>query len=398
MSFGVLAWGVAFLVLFKNSMADMPHPDNLHALHAVGVFWLCWLALETRRFGLAIVTMMVAGVGVFTKQTEAFCFLGPGLAFAVLKPWGWRRWLLLVGLGGLTTMISLYLLWLPAYAPFYTYDLTAHQGFSARKLYSWTADLLSMDRGLLLFLGVAAGLCLWSGGGVARRYLVCWMSVGCFAVLPNLAAYFKTMGTWNNLIIFQIWLVLIVWPFFGVVLDEMSAERSSLQKTGVGRWPRPGMALALSLLTLMFIVLLLPTKLPPGRAERAYCETLEAAVRADIAAGRRVLVAHGTTVLLRAGASEVPLDRANSLLELNAAGMGGQSEMRTRINAHYYDRIYLTMPDWYGEPIVNDIERNYREESVIRGVAAKGGPAFGFQGLMRECRILGLRTEPVGPW
>jgi hypothetical protein len=103
--FFLATWGLLWLVLSKNFLADVDHPDNLHAFHATLLFWLCLLAVETRRFGIALLTMLVAGVGVFTKQTEAVSFVGPALAFAIFNPWGWRRWFLLVAVGAMTVAI-----------------------------------------------------------------------------------------------------------------------------------------------------------------------------------------------------------------------------------------------------------------------------------------------------
>src|SRR5262249_31104384 len=97
--FLLATWTVLWLALSNNFMSAMVHPDNLHGLHALLVFLLCLGALQTQSFGLAVATMFIAGIGVFAKQTEAACMLGPAAAFAIVNPWGWRRWLILPVVG-----------------------------------------------------------------------------------------------------------------------------------------------------------------------------------------------------------------------------------------------------------------------------------------------------------
>ncbi|MDB6122356.1 MAG: hypothetical protein JWQ71_1349 [Pedosphaera sp.] len=384
--FFFVSWGIVLLVLFKNFLAEIPHPDTIHTLHALLVFWLCLAALETKRFRLAIITMAVAGVGVLTKQTEALCLLGPAVVFAIFNPWGWRRWTLLMAVGGAVFGISLYLLWLPQYGRFFTFYLPSHQGISLRKLYTLTFDLLSMHGGILLFLGVIAGFCLWSARNESRRYLACWISIGFFTVLPNLAAYLKAMGTWNNLCIFEVWLILIVWPFFCMLLDSLALVEPKPEKMVEG-WNRQVIPWSLCLLTIFLVLLLLPTKMPPQSGHYKYCQTIDEALRRDIQANRKVLVSHGSEFLIRAGVKEAPLDRANSITELNTANLGAMAEMKLRIQQHYYDRIYLLVGSWYGEKILEEIKQNYTLESVVASPPYKVRAAFGFQDLMEDCRI-----------
>ncbi len=379
---------IACLAVAKNPLADVPHPDNLHALHLLAVFWLCYTAVETRRFDFAVYAVILAGLGVLTKQTNALCFLGPMLAFALLRPWGLGRWCALLTLGGVVLAGALYLLWLPQYARFYTFDLLRSQGIYWHQLRRLPVFLLTVDRGLFVLAPVAV-LGLWRAGMAGRRYLVCWAGVGFFSVLPNLSAYLKVNGTWNNLNLFEIWGVLVVWPFVLVLLNRV---RNPEPRPGMDSSPYARGLLATHLPKLVLVVFalyLLPTKLPMRSVHYQFCRDLEAAVRRDVLAGRKVLVSHGTEFLIRAGATEIPKDRSNSLLEYNAANAISFSEMPMRIRARYYDRIYLVMGNWYGKDLLQEINQNYEVESLL----AEPSPAgmilpFGFQRLMGGCTIL----------
>jgi hypothetical protein len=386
-AFFPVAWGIAALVLFKNFTADVLHPDNIHAFHALVVFWLCFTAAETKRFGLAAIAMALAGLGVLTKQTEALCWLGPAAAFAIVNPWGWRRWFALVIVGGATFAIALYLLWLPPDAKFFTWSLPLQQGVSLRKIYHLAGDLLSMDRAVLFCLALFAVVYFWDRSGVGRRYLICWAAVGTFSVLPNLSAYLKTMGAWNNLILFQDWMILIVWPFLGVVLDSLAASLAETTGPSVSRGNQPRTSLVIYGLTVLYIFLLLPLKLPPRPDHYRYCREVEERVRSDMAAGRKVLVSHGAEFLIRAGSKDIPLDRANSILEMNYARLTNNYAMPSRINSHYYDRIYLRTENWYGERLLEEIRRNYKLESEIKSAGHKALAVLGYQDLMDDCQV-----------
>jgi len=390
--FFVATWGVIWLVLSRNFLADITHPDNIHMFHATLIFWLCLSALETKRFGLAVLTILIAGLGVFTKQTCATAFLGPAAVFAIYNPWGWRRWLLLVALGGLMLGLSVWLLWLPEYGKFFTFDLPSRQGVWLAKSYMMAFDSLNMDRGLLVFLALIAGFWLWNMGGAARRYLICWAGVGFFSVLPAAVAYLKTMGMWNNLIIFEVWFIMLVWPFFGMLLDSLAAK-SAPQNRVADEPDRRIIPTAIVALMVLFLVLIFPMKMPPRPGYYAYGRAIEAAVQRDIQAGRKVLVSHGTEFLIRSGDTEIPRDRANSILELDAGKFGSLSEMRARINARYYDRIYLIMGTWYGPDIIGDINRNYAMDSVISSPPYKVRLVYGYGELMEDCKILSPRPK-----
>ena len=213
--------GVILLVSSRSITWDVCHPDNLHAFHALSVFCLCFAALETKHFSLAVASLIWAGVGVFTKQTEALSILGPALVFARFNPWGWRRWFLAVISGAIVLAISLYLLWMPHYGRFYTFEVLSRHQLYAGKLLLIYIDLMIVDRGLLLYLAIIAGFHLWTASEKGRRYVTCWICLGIFCVLPNAVAFAKENGISNNLILFEIWAVMLVWPFFLDLFDKL---------------------------------------------------------------------------------------------------------------------------------------------------------------------------------
>jgi hypothetical protein len=391
--FFLATWGLLWLVLSKNFLVDVDHPDNLHAFHATLLFWLCLVAIETRRFGVGVLTMLAAGVGVFTKQTEAISFAGPALAFAIFNPWGWRRWFLLVAIAATTVAISLYVLWLPPDARFWTLDLLRHQRIWPSKSYTMITDAIFMDRGVLLVLAIIAVPCLWNARNPARRYLVCWTCVGIFSVLPNVLAYLKTMGMWNNLIIFEIWMAMLVWPFFAMLADSFPAAKSAPREVSALPWDSRLLPAMVCALVVFFLLLLAPMKVPPRPGDYAFAHQLEDAVRADLQAGRKVLLSHSTEILIRAGITEPPIDRANSVLELFAARLDSRADMASRINAHYYDRIYLLVGDWYETNALEAIKRNYETNYIIPKSPYKSRLIYGYSELMDSCPVLSPKTD-----
>jgi hypothetical protein len=87
------------------------------------------------------------------------------------------------------------------------------------------------------------------------------------------------------------------------------------------------------------------------------------------------------------------LDRANSMLELGFAGLDSKSDMISRINAHYYDRIYLLMGEWYTTNQLDTIYRNYAVDYVIPASPCKAHIIDGFGGLMDGCPVLSPRMQ-----
>lgn len=384
--FPLISWAVLWLVLSLNALSDVPHPDNLHILHATVVFALTFAAVESGSFGAAMAAMVVAGLGVFTKQTEAVSLVGPAFVFAVFNKWGFRRWCVLVVTGVIVLAISLYFLWLPTYAKFYTFELMSHQKIYLRKIGSLCIWMWSGSRGFLILLSIIAGIFFWRCGGVARRYLVCWAAIGACCALPNCAAYIKTFGANNNLVIMAFWLALLAWPFAAKVsagLMCFGGEVANEKEKG----GNPASLIA-NVLLLCFVAWLVPLKSVPQRAETDYCTAIDAAVARDVQAGKKVLVTQGAEFYIHSAAHpSVLYDQANSALELKAAGKDALfSQMRARIQNHFYDRIYLRTGEWYGDELLAEFNQHYKVDSVIQKASVQGGVI-----VPEDCKILSPR-------
>jgi hypothetical protein len=389
--FAWLGAGVAALVIFRNFTADVTHPDNMVMLHTAGVFWLTLWAWREKRFGLAILAMLFAGLGVFAKQILALSFLGPALVFARFNPWGWRKWLLLLAIGGLSAVSALVVMASPPNARFYLLELLPSQGIHLTRFYWMMIDLFTADRAFLFVLGLIMVGLLWHSGQAAREYIQFCAAIGFFSVCPNVASYVKAMGVWNNLIIFQLWLVLLVWPAIGLWLTRSANHPApGANETKLFDW-------TVAALLVVFIGLLFPPKMPPLPAMYAVCQDIENRIDADLKAGRKVLVGHGMMYLLRAGSRVVPMDRTNSLLELRMAGQSGRSQFGERIRQQYYDRMYLTVEHWYPAEISAEIAKHYQVETVIPKIERASHLDTGRDlALISECRILSPRRSAAG--
>jgi hypothetical protein len=247
-------------------------------------------------------------------------------------------------------------------------------------------DLLHADRAFLAALGLAAVAILWRAGTAGRQYLQMWIAVGLCSVAPSALAYAKHFGTWNNLIIFQLWLVVLVWPAIGAWLNQPPPAQPGAVESRFN--------FLLGALFVVFVGLLLPTRFPASRAMYDCCATVQEKVSADLKAGRRVLVTQGTMYQLRAGSREVPLDRVNSVVDVVAAGLGDRVGMIDRIRAHHYDRIYLVVEDWYGDAILAELYKHYAVTDVIKLDEPSGHSELcRFLPLMGPCKILSPRAD-----
>ena len=384
--------GILWLLLSQNFESDMPHADNLHALHAALVFFLSYAAVETRRFRFGVLAMVVAGVGVFTKQTEGASWLGPGLAFLILNPWGWRRALALLAVGSTVFAISLYLLWLPQYGKFYTFTLLAHDHLEFFRTGKLALFLFSDWRAALLTLAVIGGASLWTWGAAARRYLICWSLTGCFTAAPGLVSYLKVLAIWNNLILLEFWLMLLAWPVIAVLLSQWDDDQPRFApfQMGASRLWR-SLSPALICLFALLLVLLHPAKAIPRPVDYAFCQAVDAEVQAEIRAGHRILVSLGAGFYVRAGVTTPPLDQALSAVELSVAGRGDLlSEFRSRLTHHYYDKIFLMGGHYYGTNVADELIHNYKRQSVIVCSSTNRISA-----VMTDCYILVPQESPT---
>lgn len=351
-----LGAGIALLVIFKNFNADITHPDNLVMFHTAALLWLTLRSLQERSLKWALGTMIFAAVGVFAKQTLCVAFLGPALVFLRFKPWSGKTAWAVAFFGMIVSAIALAALWYPEHAKLYTWDVLTRQKLHLTRVYWMGVEFIHADRALLLVMAIGAAIYLWRTRDLSgRSYLQVWFALGIFSVAPGALAYVKHFGTWNNLIIHQLWLFLLVWPVLVIWFRRLKTTDSVSDAN---------FTYATGVVLVLFLLALLPTRFPMGRQVYVACQEIQNRVTADITAGKRVLIAHGTMYQLRAGSREIPLDRANTIVDLGAAGLSDQVGTVTRIKNHYYDRLYLAVEDWY-DPAMREAFRKYYQVDTI---------------------------------
>jgi hypothetical protein len=343
------------LVVFKNFTADVCHPDNLHMLHLSLAMALGQRALTRGDHRLALGACAALGGGVLLKQTCALGALGVAVCLAIAgrARWGTKKSLLLPAAALATTALATAWL-LSSHGRFWTLEVLMAQPQYLTRLDSlWALDVPQLHR---FPLWAAAPFCavhaLTSASERQRGYALLWLGAGC-GVLPALFAYVKHFGLWNNLVAIDLWLAMLVVPTL-IALSHEHLERAA--EGGVGRAPVGSAAAAL--LAMVALGGYPSKRVPPADLYR-YGAELEAKLREDRAAGRRVLVAHGTAALIRAGYREVPLDRSNSVLEMVVGRHDALAETDARFTQRAYDRVYLNWPT-YGERIDTTLMRNYK--------------------------------------
>ena len=390
----------ASLVIFRNFTSDVSHPDNLFILHAVATLLLCNTAILQRRFWLAVVTMVFAGLGVLVKQPAALSFIGAFLALSWGGRWGFKRSAVLLLTGSLVASLSLAALFFPEYGRFYTLELLLEHNVRFTKLFHLVShDIIQTPHRLFLTVAGAAAII----AGLQRRedrfrsLLTAWICLGLFGPLMTVPAYIKVMGAANNLVILDLWLLILVWPFLIPWAGKSTAHVQARSKAALDRFSFGRNLPILHRMRPAFPIVLLLTLFPrlftPREAHFQYCESFEQLVRADAIAGRRPLVAHGTMMLIRSELTDVPLDRANSILELRQAGMAGLAGTARRIQDRYYDRIYLNS-EWYGEELEAIIDANYRLLGTIPAPNTSLPSDLVPRDLMLEVRILEPKDAP----
>lgn len=368
------AWGVLptffflfSLVVFANFTADIPHPDNLHILHVSLTFLVAQQALASRSLRWALLAVVIAGIGVWSKQVAAGAVFGVLGAFVVSRTWNAKTSALLVLVGLSTFAVSLSVLLFPDLQRFYLLELLSKHTVEPGKSWYLLKDVLLTPYRALLVLGAALALWrYWLPSQSLRPLLLLWAALGITEVFPAVLAYLKVFGLWNNLVIIDVWLLLLL----ATALQTFIFRRNLPEETPTAA-PARGVAKFLRkygwlVYTLLLTGALVPQKKAPDAGLWRYGNALQEAVAADEQAGRRVLVSHGAMFRILAGNLEVPLDRANSMLELRAGGKANLAGTDRRITDHVYDRVYLNST-WYGDETVDHILRTYRTVGHIPG-------------------------------
>jgi hypothetical protein len=353
----VLGFAIAALLVLGNGTGDVPHPDNLHALHATATMLLCCLALRRGRIRLALAAVAVAGLGGLTKQPAALTVVGALVALLLGHRWGVRHAAALLGLGVAVAAASIAAMLGPANTRVFTLEVPSGHILEPDRIVT-LLDTFSRGHQLLLLAIAPLGVAwLWHARAcVGRQYLLTWVTLGAAGVLPALLAFFKFLGAANNLLGLVLWLFLVAWPWLAHGIG--------------GEAVVPGLARRSAILLLLLS--LTPIKSIPAADAYRYCHELIDRVGEDVRAGRRVLLGGGTTPLIRNGLLEPPRDRGNTMMEVAMAGRGDLlGPMQYRLKARTYDRIYANAwPEYLGWQLVEQYAR-------IGSIAAAKRPALG---------------------
>lgn len=360
---------LAVLVLAKNFTSDVCHPDNLMVAHAFLSFWLCWGAVAKGGMRRALVAIVVGSVGVLVKQTGAGTGIAALIGLFLLRS-EYRSVPNALALASGTAVASggaVASLLVPQNARFWTFHVLRAQAIDWEKLDLFHWAILPFPHRVVLYAlaPVAWAWLLLRPEVAARRFAMLWLVFASVACGPAVSALLKSFGSWNNLGIFDVWAVLVVAPALwhtvatrltGNSRTESAAERA-LCATALGL-----------LLTLLFTAI--PTRAWPTKAHYAAARELDAELARARKKGERVLVAHGTAALVHAGYRDVPLDRANSILELWAGQAIDRALTSQRLRQRAYDHVYLNVGEWYG-PLLSVIQEKYEESGIIRSPSAR---------------------------
>jgi len=363
------------LIIFGNFTADIPHPDNLYILHFSLCFLLTLKALESGSLKQALFAVMIASTGLWAKQLAGGAAVG--VVIALLAGFQDRQQrIVITGVAATTLLVSLVAVLLPAQMRFYVVELLSKHTVEWEKLYDLIIfDILQTPHRVLLYAGAAWALIkVWWPNISLRPYLILWAALGVTEVLPSFSAYIKTFGLWNNLIIIDLWLSILLAPVLAKILF-LKAPSATPSQTPAAFIHRHGWLIYGALLTLS----LMPGKMTPDSEYHRYGMAVQTAVDEDVQAGRSILVDHGAMYMINAGATDVPLDRANSMLELRAGKQTQLAGINQRVAGHYYDRIYLAST-WYGDETTAVIKDNYRVLFEIPRAKKPYGRARGLRG------------------
>ena len=207
------------------------------------------------------------------------------------------------------------------------------------------------------------------------------------------------MGNWNNLAVIEAWATVPFVPYLLMLLrNDAIEENGEIGSRSLDIFARATtVVLAFSL-----VYCYMPTKDSPRQVHYDYSRSIERSVAKDLKAGKRVLVAHGTSFLIRNKSRQIPLDRSNSFLELAVAGKTGMTGIERRIRERYYDKIYLNSV-WYPPGINQVLLENYREVARIRAPVDRISASvwdpdmlkYGFQRLHIETPVFERREVPA---
>jgi hypothetical protein len=179
----------------------------------------------------------------------------------------------------------------------------------------------------------------------------------------------KPLAIYNHLLLLQAWLMLLVWPVMVLLLNQLNApepEPTTPPVAPVEAWCRRSIPAGILASFGLLLLLLFPIKPVPRQADYAFCQAIDAAIKTDVQAGRKILVSYGAAFYLRAGLQTPPLDQGVSVVELHTAGRDDLlSDFKARVDSHYYDKIYLLLGFYYDDKMTAEINQKYQVQTVI---------------------------------
>lgn len=410
-----LVFSLAALIHFRTFTAGTIHPDNLFMCHAMLTSLLCWRALASRSRAFALAALLAAAPGIWAKQTALMGFWGVTAALIASKNWTLRQLGPVIAIGAAAWLFCVGALWLPSLNRFYTLELLLNHPVAPEKFAPLIAQLYGANafRMLLVFL-FPLGLMRMkaSESGLGSPFVLTWISLGFFEVLPAFAAYFKELGAQNNLGILDLWMFVGAAPLLNISpAVERPSEGFRHVQLGHRKWrlgplrsPPLELFYASLLVLCLFPAQFLPeswlgnflpkrSNVPLEEAHFQYGERFEEMIWRDLRRGNRVLIGHGTSVLIHNGILEIPLDRMNSALELKSGSKSELMKTLDRLRDGRYDRIYLPQLlflniSWYGDAVQKEIEENWEINAGIPSV----------QTIHRESPPYGKGRYPVANW
>lgn len=346
---------VSFLVLAQNFNVDIPHPDNLHIFHAVAAFALCFIALKARSFAFAMGTVFFAGLGMLTKQSGVLTLMAVAIALLGGRCWSTRQYMLMALIGSLVlALASIPIVWTPE-ARFYAFEVLAGHVIDLSRYIRECPDVfLSYPHRVILLVIFGLVLVRQIRAGFGLYHWV-WVAFALCLLPLQVVAFAKEGAGANSWTMIDAFVLLFAWPAIG------AGVRPNLDGSVKRSGPHGFSAFLL-------VIALYPVKEIPNSADYRYNLTIEREIRNDLNNGRRILLAHGTSALVRAGYQQIPIDRANSIYETIYAGLPRTEAIERRIRELYYDRIYLDVePVWYGLPAAQSLASHYILVDKIEG-------------------------------
>jgi hypothetical protein len=355
----LIAFGVLYLTQAAGTTSDAIHPDNIHILIHSVVFWLTLRSLQGS-LRAAACAVVLGGVAVYFKQTAALLGAGSGLCIAALAHTDKRVRIVAPIIGIAITALALTTLLRNTDARDWVLSLMSSHPVTWWRLSELRIDLIGSPFGFAVV--TAALVACFRLFATNRAAVITWLvflGISCFGWI----AYLKAMGAQNNLTLCRMMLMVGALAF---VLEQ-----------------KPRLAMALATLLALAVV---PVKALPTADLYRYGNEVQRAMDEAVRDGERVLLAHGTAWLIKARALDVPLDRANSILEVNVARREADLGTLRRINQRYYDRIFVNSP-WYGPAIEGAIQEHYEKVGEIPFGQHPHGGERGFQGLFYAVKI-----------